>query len=173
MRFSIILAPPLRQELSKPVAHTMVNLAKEMLVGEFMETAVVVLLDGKLQQTHPGGVHGTIDHIDYAANTRRYPAACREPEHLFGELNHAGQQRRTAGEHDSRGDALGIPALLDLLQDHLQHFLDARLDDVTEVHTRVPLRFAFAQAAYLHCLVHARHWAVGTPIRLLEALSLW
>ena len=36
------------QELAKPITHTIVNLAKEMVVGGFLETSVVMLFRGKL-----------------------------------------------------------------------------------------------------------------------------
>ena len=73
---------------------------------------------------------GPCDELGDAADADREADAHRHAEDLLGELRHALEEHRAAGEDDAGRELLEQARVLDALADDGEDLLDARLDDV-------------------------------------------
>src|SRR5690606_20206341 len=140
-----------------------------------LDTSPEVLRLGFLQQAHHRGKTRIANHIGQGAVINRHGYAYRFEKHVLGQLDHAGQLRRTARQDDARRQQIVIPRLADDLLHQAEQFLDPRLDDGAQGLTRQLSRAPVAQSGNLDSLVLTSQHLLGHAKTQLDffCVGIW
>src|SRR5437762_270259 len=85
-----------------------------------VSAAPVLVLPAVHAEPAAGRVDGALHPVDQPADAARSAAPHRHAHHFLGELVHAGQQGRAAGDDHAAGEQLGEAVALDLAVDELE-----------------------------------------------------
>src|SRR5262244_2712364 len=125
-----LIAFPL-ENLLKPLAHPPLHLLVDVVFPNAEHSAILVL--GTVDnESDAGCVHRAFHHVDQSTDSARHSPADRQAENFLGQLGHAGEQRRSAGNHHPRRQQLLVAAALDLPLHKLEDLLHPRLQDFAE-----------------------------------------
>src|ERR1043166_2649214 len=159
------------KEFAQPLRHPALHLAENVVLAN-AEKVFILSLHAVEHEPDAGRVDGARDHVGESMDVHRKTLARRHAEDFFGHLDHAGQQRRAAGQDDARRKAALVARLHDLAPEKLENLVEARLDDFAENLPRNRARAAAAHRRHFDALVARDHRRPRVAVALLDALGL-